>query len=1078
MPSGSDGGPNAWFMPTGTTGVNAVGPGFPYNKSDLSVYPNQQEATTLWYHPHDDGLTRINVYTGLAGYYFLRGADEEATKLAGWSGDDKVKEVTPSEKTVTFNGDNTYLPEIELGIQDRMYNENGELFWPVEPTNPDLHPFWTPEFVGDIMMVNGKSWPYLSVAPRRYRFRILEGCNARFLNMWLVDAANGNSGPKITVIGGEGGLLATPVTLDPAAGQTLLMAPGQRYDVIIDFTNLKGKTFTLMNNASAPYPSGDPIIPGLTDRIMQFVVNGDMVSATSSGSGTDKSAKVSPSFNLRPVTPLVKLTDFKGELAPTVVPDVKRQLLLNEVSTDGGPAAVLINNAFFDVELALPNTPLKFGGPTEIPREGTTELWQIINVSADAHPIHIHLTQWQLVSRQKIDDLGYLNAYSAAWLPRGLGEFPEGQEYPGGAGSPFPYDTLNSEGAVGGNPEITPFLLGNILPADLEENGWKDNVIVMPGEVTTFITRFAPTDKLVNAPKAELRYSFDPSEGPGYVWHCHIIDHEDMSMMRPLQIAPSIFRVPHFTPVWSGNGHDHMNFYARTAKHNGVNLQPGDEIGIFDGTACVGVGVLTKVLDGNNFLDIKVSKNNSSIAGPDGYITGNKATFKLWDSGKQIEMSTVDVTYISGDNNFIAGASTSFNIGGYSIIDQQIPLLKDWNIFSLYVTPEKHDMQDLVQSLIDEGTLVKVQDEKGIALELIPGGSWNNYIYDWINTEGYKIKVNASTSLVVSGLPIYKPVAVDLSSGWNIISYPVSISQPAMSILNDLVTTNNLIKVQDEAGNAIEHQWGSTNWINNIVNFNPGEGYKVKVSATDLLTITPSELGISGVLKSSAIAAVPQYYKPIWKGNGLDHMNIYLSETIGGTSVLQAGNEIGIFDGSKCVGAQVIQNTGDEFYSLVVSSDDPTTTEIDGFINGHTLSFKVWNSASNLETPLESLEYNQGSSKVFEPMGTAAVKINTMALGLNDQFEETTSLGDNYPNPFNDETTIPYVVGKGTTVDISVYDILGKKFKTLVNGTLQPGSYTTTWKANDENSSKVTPGIYMCKMIAAGKVFVKLMVVK
>ena len=115
---------------------------------------------------------------------------------------------------------------------------------------------------------------------------------------------------------------------------------------------------------------------------------------------------------------------------------------------------------------------------------------------------------------------------------------------------------------------------------------------------------------------------------------------------------------------------------------------------------------------------------------------------------------------------------------------------------------------------------------------------------------------------------------------------------------------------------------------------------------------------------------------------------------------------------------------------------------------------------------------------MFEPMGTAEVKINSMVLGLNDQFEETTSLGDNYPNPFIDATTFPYVIGNETTVDISIFDMLGKKINTLVHGNLLAGSYTTNWKVNDDNSQKVNPGIYVCKMLAADKVFVKLVVVK
>ena len=531
MPSDSDGGPNSWFMPEGTTGVNAFGPGFAFNASTNCTYPNEQEATTLWYHPHDDGLTRINVYTGLAGYYFIRGTDEETAKLPGWSGDDLVLEQTPTGKSTTFY-DKPYLPEIELGIQDRMFNVNGGLYWPVDPPNPDIHPFWTPEFVGDVMVVNGKTWPYLSVAPRKYRFRILEGCNARFLDMWLRDLENNVHGPKITVIGGEGGLLAAPIDLNPADGQSLVMAPGQRYDVIIDFTGLDGKTFTLMNKANSPYPFGDAVYEGFTDRIMQFVVNGSVVS----GAGPE-----SIPVNLRPDNPLVQLTDFAGNAAEGVSPVVTRQLILNEVSVGDAPAAVLINNAYFESALAIPGTPDIFGGPTEIPVEGTTEIYQIINISADAHPIHIHLLQWQLMSRRLINAESYFDEYARAWSSSGL-DFPVGSGYPGGAGSPYPYNTVNSDGAIGGNPAVSPFYNGDLRPANPEERGWKDDVIVLPNEVTTFITRVAPTDRPIDATLDKLLFPFDPSEGPGYVWHCHIVDHEDMSMMRPLPFDPSPLR--------------------------------------------------------------------------------------------------------------------------------------------------------------------------------------------------------------------------------------------------------------------------------------------------------------------------------------------------------------------------------------------------------------------------------------------------------------------------------------------------------------------------------------------------------
>ncbi len=273
--------------------------------------------------------------------------------------------------------------------------------------------------------------------------------------------ANGAPGPVITVIGGEGGLLAHPIVLDPAAAQTLLMAPGQRYDVIIDFTGQEGKTFTLMNDANAPYPDGDPVDAN-TSQIMQFIVNGSMVEVNNVP-GLDNSMVPN---DLRPVTPLRTLTDFAGNLSNGVTPAVKRQIVLNEVSADGGPAAVLVNNSYFDAALAITGDPYSFaGGPTELLREGTTETFSIINISADAHPIHIHLLQWQLVSRQALTvdgPGGYMAAYQAAFTGYSPADFPAGLGYPGGAGTPLPYMDQNADGAIGGNPAVSGFLTGPV----------------------------------------------------------------------------------------------------------------------------------------------------------------------------------------------------------------------------------------------------------------------------------------------------------------------------------------------------------------------------------------------------------------------------------------------------------------------------------------------------------------------------------------------------------------------------------------------------------------------------------------
>lgn len=516
--SESDGGPEAWFTP----GYAITGQSWGNNGTDQNYYyPNSQEAATLWWHDHALGVTRLNVYAGLAGFYFLKGADEENDHLPGWSGDDLVQEVAPVGTSGVFNLQ-PYLPEIEIVFQDRMFDTQGGLYYPNLPTNPMVHPFWTPEFIGDVITVNGKTWPYLSVAPRKYRFRLLNGSNARFYEIQLQGTAGGTALPTIVQVGTEGGLLDAPVPINGL----LLLAPGERADIVIDFTKSKpGQVWTFTNSARAPYPKGSPPSGSTTGRLMQFVVNGKMVSAGNPLiAGTDKSLVP---VSLRS-TPLVRLTNFAGGINVTPAPTVKRQLTLNEVMGMGGPLEILVNNS-------------KWVAPiTENPTEGTTEIWQIINTTADAHPMHLHLVQFQLVSRQPYNVSNYMKAYTASFPGGTFGgvTYLPGVYIPG-YGPPAAYGTLNTDGALGGNPAVTPYLSKSIRFANPNEQGWKDTYIAYPGEITTFVIRYAPTNIPVNAPVSQLLFSFNPALGPGYVWHCHIIDHEDNEMMRPYQVLPS-----------------------------------------------------------------------------------------------------------------------------------------------------------------------------------------------------------------------------------------------------------------------------------------------------------------------------------------------------------------------------------------------------------------------------------------------------------------------------------------------------------------------------------------------------------
>lgn len=529
-PSAFDGGPNQWFTRNGIHGKGYATLKPTAANSAVYRYPNQQEATMLLFHDHTLGITRINVFAGLVTGYIIR--DQFDTGLP----DNPLR--LPSGQQ-----------EVELILQDRQFDTNGQLLFPDgspannptglngPPPNPSVHPFWIPEFFGDVVVVNGKSWPFLNVEPRRYRFRFINGANARFFRMRLVDAVSGARGPALWQITTDGGLLDRPVQLDDPndpSSLPLLLAPGERGGVIIDFTNLAGRSFTLINDAPAPYPSGSPgtLDPDTNGQIMQFRVKLPL----SCPDTTFNPASGKPLRGGSHQEPLiVRLANPQtGTLAPRVQPSVKRQLVLIEVEGPGGPLEVLLNNTKWSGIREGTTTPVPGSQPgtmgqgdflTELPEVGATEVWEIINLTPDSHPIHLHLIQFQLLNRQNFDAVGYRTTYDAL--------FPGGVYIPG-FGPPLRYNVPNAAGAVGGNPNVGPYLQGGIIPPDANEAGWKDTVRMDPGQVTRIVARWAPQDVSVNAVKpGQNLYPFDPTVGPGYAWHCHILDHEDNEMMRP-----------------------------------------------------------------------------------------------------------------------------------------------------------------------------------------------------------------------------------------------------------------------------------------------------------------------------------------------------------------------------------------------------------------------------------------------------------------------------------------------------------------------------------------------------------------
>jgi spore coat protein A len=560
VPPVLDGGPDAWFTSDGNyIGHGFYSKGWDYNNRPpqnycIYRYPNDQEGALVWFHDHTLGATRLNVYCGLAGGYLI--ADPA---------DPLLNPDLPGPKLPTL---------FPLVIQDRMFDTNGELFFPADSAggilwalNPE-HPYWVPEFIGDVICVNGKSWPRMSVSQQRYTFLCINGSNARSYEMSLIDPVSKNFGPALWVIGTDGGYLDFPVKIDPLAvsNNKLVMMPGERYWVIVDFNGFGAGTigpngaaysgkWILKNTAKAPYPGGASPSGSTTGRIMQFIVSGGPVS--------DGSYNPANGGALR--APMVRLTG--------AIVQKTRQLTLNEIALPpltaidpvtgnpvaypGGPEEILVNNTKWDGQRItgvlgdmykmdpIPGFTLDAQSKnylSELPNEGDTEIWEIVNMTMDAHPIHTHLAQFQLLSRQNYNTNKYTKAYAAA--------FPGGYDYTMKAsvsmgvfipafGPPLDYNTGNSR-ALGGNPDITPFLQGPVQPPLPKENGWKDTVMALPGQVTRFIIRWAPQDLAANTPPDQAHLPFDPRAlGGGYVWHCHIVDHEDNEMMRPDEIVPN-----------------------------------------------------------------------------------------------------------------------------------------------------------------------------------------------------------------------------------------------------------------------------------------------------------------------------------------------------------------------------------------------------------------------------------------------------------------------------------------------------------------------------------------------------------
>jgi spore coat protein A, manganese oxidase len=460
--SNSDGYPQAWFLPDASNipdGYRMQGEQYASAEptapgAAIFDYSNDQRATTLWYHDHALGITRLNVYAGMAGFWIVRDDVEESLNLPG-----------PAPQL--GDAPDTRYYEIPLAIQDRTFAEDGSLYYPdsraffdgyTGPFIPEttVPPIWNPETFGNTMLVNGRTWPYLEVEPRLYRFRVLNGTSARFLVLRF------NTELAFNQIGNEGGLLSTePIVIDQ-----LLLAPAERADVIVDFSQFQpGDEIVLLNLGPDEPFSGLPLDPGseanseTTGQVMQFRV----VELTDAGNPGEIPA------SLPTIEPL------EGDFTERVV------TLNEEMSMPADvPAETLLGT----------NQSLRLDWAHEVTESvqlGDTEIWNIVNLTGDAHPIHLHLVHFQVIERIPLDFETYQAAVNAL------------------------------EGEADSPPNPLDFVTGDALKPEAWEAGWKDTVIAYPGTITRIVATFDLSGL--------------------YVWHCHILEHEDNEMMRRMPVV-------------------------------------------------------------------------------------------------------------------------------------------------------------------------------------------------------------------------------------------------------------------------------------------------------------------------------------------------------------------------------------------------------------------------------------------------------------------------------------------------------------------------------------------------------------
>ena len=386
---------------------------------------------------------------------------------------------------------------------------------------------------------------------------------------------------------------------------------------------------------------------------------------------------------------------------------------------------------------------------------------------------------------------------------------------------------------------------------------------------------------------------------------------------------------------------------------------------------------------------------------------------------------------------------------------QTIQLIAGWNINSFMVTSDSMNMLNIYSSLVNSGHLLKIIDEVGGFVQYIEGIGWINSIGDMALTEGYYVKVDTVTDLQVTGLPQLSSYDIPLITGWNILGYPFSEGQDAITALQPLIDSGLLIKVIDETGGFIQYIEG-IGWINSIGDFLPGEGYYIKVSAAT--TLTMDYPAASNMMVQQTPGAEPVLFKRPFANNPYRPMNIVVNDIRIKNMGVSEGDEIGVFDNGLCVGAGVVTLNDDRYsVSIAAAMDDPTTEEIDGYTPGDQITFEYRN--AGLNNPVDLNAQDIMGTKEYKPLGTYACTLYDMFSDVQENSAQAIELNC-YPNPVKDRLTIAFNSPAGR-VNIEILDISGHEVARVANEIRNEGDHTLVY-----STDKLVSGFYIVKIQA------------